>query len=236
MSKRLIKSIMYDSSLYVRWKRGIDLGEVTLEVKEEEHRVEEICQLKKSLLPLQQKIRLFYHLHRVEECAICWQPKETLNFLKCGHSFHPECLKNWTQPTCPSCRTQDWGPARTMIPFLVTYQGNHCIPTGFDLLRRIEVDRPGKYRLILARHPDRVLATFEQVWSPHFPLIIGGAKQEEFQVLGAEGKVTYYLTLLDSSEQQKLSQTRLFILENRFYFTTGDFFLLKEWIYPPNTI
>ena len=43
-----------------------------------------------------------------ESCPICVEEFKADDFenLKCGHSFHPNCIKEWlsSKTTCPYCR------------------------------------------------------------------------------------------------------------------------------------
>lgn len=48
-------------------------------------------------------------ISEAKECSICFEDMEagsSVYDLRCGHTFHPECLKQWlgTKRTCPLCR------------------------------------------------------------------------------------------------------------------------------------
>ena len=40
------------------------------------------------------------------ECPICYEPMNASTTLKCGHTFHKECIDRWAEHhcTCPYCR------------------------------------------------------------------------------------------------------------------------------------
>ena len=42
-----------------------------------------------------------------EECSICFEDMdEATKINKCGHTFHHDCIKEWTEinQSCPICR------------------------------------------------------------------------------------------------------------------------------------
>lgn len=54
-------------------------------------------------------IESFYFVDEQTECCICLDTNANLwTMTRCAHSFHRECLSNWTQTnvTCPVCRTR----------------------------------------------------------------------------------------------------------------------------------
>lgn len=43
----------------------------------------------------------------MEDCTICLCPTartRQTRVLACGHKFHKQCINQWTQETCPTCR------------------------------------------------------------------------------------------------------------------------------------
>lgn len=49
-----------------------------------------------------------FNLNMEEKCTICFEEfkEEDIYKLKCGHKYHIDCFKEWSQinPSCPICR------------------------------------------------------------------------------------------------------------------------------------
>ena len=73
-----------------------------------------------------------------EECSICFEDMdEATKINKCGHTFHHDCIKEWTEinQSCPICRED----TATQFVQKVNLSDNYTNIIGVTAWRRISV-------------------------------------------------------------------------------------------------
>ncbi|CAA0839177.1 RING-H2 finger protein ATL5 [Striga hermonthica] len=92
--------------------------------------VDQLLEIVGQCLP-EHKVELGFEVYD-EECRVClscFQEGDKVRDLKCGHTFHKECIDTWLQresATCPLCR------GAVLPPEMVAGRLNHCRNLEYD--------------------------------------------------------------------------------------------------------